>query len=126
MAAFDLDAYLARIGVRSRRSSDRSQRIDAIAELMRAHMAAIPFENLDVLLGRGVRVDLESVAAKLVTASRALWRCYYAGWVITPITLRRERVDTYAERRHSKATIEAAQAHARRYVCVGVRRNPGA
>ena len=33
-------------------------------------MAAIPFENLDVLLGRGVRVDLESVTAKLVTARR--------------------------------------------------------
>ena len=73
MAAFDLDAYLARIGatdVRSRRSLDRPHRIDAIGELMRAHMAAIPFENLDVLLGRGVRVDLESVAAKLVTAGR--------------------------------------------------------
>ena len=37
---------------------------------MGVHMAAIPFENLDVLLGRGVRVDLESVAAKLVTARR--------------------------------------------------------
>ena len=37
---------------------------------MRAHMAAIPFENLDVLLGRGVRVDLDSVFAKLVTARR--------------------------------------------------------
>ena len=33
-------------------------------------MAAIPFENLDVLLGRGIRLDLESVTAKLVTARR--------------------------------------------------------
>jgi len=70
VAAFDLGAYLARIGwnVRSRGSSDPP--LDTIATLMRAHMAAIPFENLDVLLGRGVRVDLESVAAKLVTARR--------------------------------------------------------
>ena len=37
---------------------------------MRAHMRAIPFENLDVLLGRGIRVDLDSVFAKLVTARR--------------------------------------------------------
>jgi N-hydroxyarylamine O-acetyltransferase len=37
---------------------------------MRAHMRAIPFENLDVLLGRGVRVDLDSVFAKLVIARR--------------------------------------------------------
>ena len=94
--AFDLDAYLARIGwVRGRGSSDppdgfpvaaglrpatafSSGRgssdpppgIEAIAALMHAHMTAIPFENLDVLLGRGVRLDLDSVAAKLVTGRR--------------------------------------------------------
>jgi N-hydroxyarylamine O-acetyltransferase len=33
-------------------------------------MRAIPFENLDVLLGRGIRVDLDSVFAKLVTSRR--------------------------------------------------------
>jgi N-hydroxyarylamine O-acetyltransferase len=65
---FDLDAYLTR--VRGRRSSDRPLPLDAIAALMRAHMEAIPFENLDVLLGRGIRIDLDSVAAKLVTAGR--------------------------------------------------------
>jgi N-hydroxyarylamine O-acetyltransferase len=72
MASFDLDAYLARIGsnVRSCGSLDPPQSIDAIAALMRAHMAAIPFENFDVLLGRGVRVDLDSVFAKLVTDRR--------------------------------------------------------
>ena len=37
---------------------------------MRAHMARIPFENLDVLLGRGVRLDVDSVYAKLVDAKR--------------------------------------------------------
>jgi len=69
---FDLDAYLARIGVRGRGSLDPRDhlRIETIAALMHAHMAAIPFENLDVLLGRGVRVDLDAVFAKLVTARR--------------------------------------------------------
>jgi N-hydroxyarylamine O-acetyltransferase len=76
---FDLDAYLARIDVRrggpsafAKATADKSgpPAIDTIGALMRAHMAAIPFENLDVLLGRGVRVDLESVTAKLVTAGR--------------------------------------------------------
>jgi N-hydroxyarylamine O-acetyltransferase len=33
-------------------------------------MRAIPFENLDVLLGRPVRLDLEAIAAKLVDARR--------------------------------------------------------
>src|SRR5215212_2693688 len=69
MASFDLDAYLARIDV-SRGGPLGPPAIDAVAALMRAHMAAIPFENLGVLLGRGVRVDLESVFAKLVTDRR--------------------------------------------------------
>lgn len=69
MAAFDLDAYLARIGCGSGPSGLLST-IDDIAALMRAHMTAIPFENLDVLLGRGIRVDPDGVFAKLVTARR--------------------------------------------------------
>ena len=66
---FDLDAYLARIAGGSGPLGPLST-IDDIGALMRAHMTAIPFENLDVLLGRGVRVDLDSVTAKLVTARR--------------------------------------------------------
>ena len=72
MASFDLGAYLARIGVDERgcRPSGPPPDIAAIARLMAAHIAAIPFENLDVLLGRGVRIDPQSVSAKLVTARR--------------------------------------------------------
>jgi N-hydroxyarylamine O-acetyltransferase len=74
MAPFDLDAYLARIGMDGAGLKTgnyvRDRRIDSIAALMRAHMAAIPFENLDVLLGRGIRIDLDGVVAKLVTARR--------------------------------------------------------
>ena len=33
-------------------------------------MSRIPFENLDVLLGRPIRIDLASIQAKLVAASR--------------------------------------------------------
>ena len=66
--SFDLDAYLARIGMD--RAGLKTGSYASIAALMRAHMAAIPFENIDVLLGRGIRIDLESVAAKLVTARR--------------------------------------------------------
>ena len=71
MPAFDLDAYLARIGAGGPGSSDPGDhRLDTVAALLRAHMAAIPFENLDVLLGRRIRIDLDSVVAKLVTARR--------------------------------------------------------
>ena len=64
--AFRLDEYLARIGCNGTLEPTRA----ALTALLRAHMASIPFENLDVLLGRGVRVDLDSVHAKLVTARR--------------------------------------------------------
>ena len=63
---FDAAAYLDRIGWRGRLEAS----LGVLTGLMRAHMRAIPFENIDVLLGRGIRVDLDSVSAKLVTARR--------------------------------------------------------
>ncbi len=65
-AAFDLESYLARL------KYDRPLRIDAasLADLHEAHMAAIPFENLDIFLGRPIRIDLASVQAKLIDARR--------------------------------------------------------
>ena len=58
---FDLDAYLARIGLSGRPS---------LAELHRAHVTSIPFENLDPRCGTPVSLTLEDVAAKLVGAHR--------------------------------------------------------
>ena len=64
--AFDLDAYLQRIGWNAELRRD----LATLAGLLEAHMSHIPFENLDVLLGRGVRLDLESLQDKLVAARR--------------------------------------------------------
>ncbi|WEJ99673.1 MAG: arylamine N-acetyltransferase [Candidatus Sphingomonas phytovorans] len=63
---FDLDAYLARIALKERPLADA----EGLAMLQRSHRLAIPFENLDIILGRGIRIDSESVFAKLVTAKR--------------------------------------------------------
>ncbi|MDB5704467.1 MAG: acetyltransferase [Sphingomonas bacterium] len=63
---FDLDAYLARIALKERPLADA----EGLATLQRAHRLAIPFENLDVILGRGIRIDSDAVFAKLVTARR--------------------------------------------------------
>ncbi len=62
----DLHAYLARIGYRG----DRSPTLVNLHALTAAHTKSIPFENLDVLLGRPI--DLEPVALfrKLVTDRR--------------------------------------------------------
>ncbi len=67
----DLDAYLARVGYRGNREPTGP----TLAALHRAHVAAIAFENLDVILGRGVSVDLDDVQAKLVGRDRGGY-CY--------------------------------------------------
>jgi N-hydroxyarylamine O-acetyltransferase len=63
---FDLDAYLARI------EYDGLPEISAelLRILHRAHATHIPFENLDIMLGKSIRLDLASLQAKLVRGAR--------------------------------------------------------
>jgi N-hydroxyarylamine O-acetyltransferase len=63
---FGLDAYLDRIGMTAPARADST----ALAALQRAHRMAIPFENLDILLGRGIDLAPEAVFDKLVTRRR--------------------------------------------------------
>ena len=61
-----MDAYLERIGWRG----SRDPTLATLAGLAGHHVRAIPFENLDVLLGRPPRLDLPSLEAKLIEARR--------------------------------------------------------
>ena len=65
-AELDLDTYLARIGW----AGSRDPTFATLAGVLRAHVRTIPFENLDVLLGRGIDLDLHALQAKLVRARR--------------------------------------------------------
>ena len=65
-AHLDLDAYLRRIGY----AGDLRPSRVTLDALHLAHVTHIPFENLDILLGRPIRLDLASVQAKLVTGGR--------------------------------------------------------
>jgi len=62
---FDLTAYLDRIGVDSVRPD-----AEGLRRLQQAHMRAIPFENLDPLLGRVPALGLDAIFAKLVPGGR--------------------------------------------------------
>jgi N-hydroxyarylamine O-acetyltransferase len=62
----DLPAYFARIGW----NGSRTPTLATLAALLERHMRAIPFENLDVLLRRPVRLDLDALQSKLVGARR--------------------------------------------------------
>jgi N-hydroxyarylamine O-acetyltransferase len=64
--ALDLAAYARRIGVRL----PTAPTLRALESLHEAHVQAVPFENLDILLGRPIRLDLASLQAKLVAARR--------------------------------------------------------
>ena len=58
---FDLDAYLGRVGLRRR---------PGLAELHRAHVTAIPFENLDPRRGVPVSLEPDDLQRKLVADRR--------------------------------------------------------
>jgi len=62
----DLDAYLTRVGYAGRREAS----LDVLAAVSEAHASAIPFENLDLLLGKPILLDLASLEAKLVSGRR--------------------------------------------------------
>jgi N-hydroxyarylamine O-acetyltransferase len=57
----DLDAYLERIGLKGRPS---------MAQVHRAHLTSIPFENLDPHQGLPVSLEVEDLERKLVTERR--------------------------------------------------------
>jgi N-hydroxyarylamine O-acetyltransferase len=62
----DLTAYAARIGY----TGTFAPNAEALQELHLAHATHIPFENLDILLGRPIRLDLDSLWRKLVEDNR--------------------------------------------------------
>ncbi|SIN72823.1 N-hydroxyarylamine O-acetyltransferase [Singulisphaera sp. GP187] len=64
--AIDVDAYLDRIGY----SGARTPTPEVLEQLQFCHLTRIPFENLDIHLGRPIRLDLASLQAKLVGRRR--------------------------------------------------------
>ena len=64
--AFDLDAYLARIGY----AGPRTPTLATLRAIHALQPAAIPFESLDPFLRRPVPLDLASLQAKLVGQRR--------------------------------------------------------
>jgi N-hydroxyarylamine O-acetyltransferase len=65
-ASFDLSAYLARIGY----DGPRIPTLETLQAIQLLHPQAIPFENLNPLLGIPVRLDIESLQQKLVRSRR--------------------------------------------------------
>jgi N-hydroxyarylamine O-acetyltransferase len=62
----DLGAYLRRTGYRGPLEPSAA----ALRELHRCHVASVPFENLDIMLGRPIELDIANLQAKLVGSRR--------------------------------------------------------
>jgi N-hydroxyarylamine O-acetyltransferase len=66
MTAFSLREYLTRIGYAGTAVPD----LATLTRLHRAHIGAIPFENLDIQMGRTVALDPGALQAKMVGQRR--------------------------------------------------------
>ncbi|WP_316153844.1 arylamine N-acetyltransferase [Cupriavidus sp. BIC8F] len=89
-----LDAWLARLGI----AAPPSPTLEALDIVLDAHLASIPFENIDPLLRRPVRIELDAVFDKLVTRRRGGY-CFELntllaaglgalGYAVTPLAAR--------------------------------------
>lgn len=67
----DLDAYLTRIGF----DGEKTPTAQTLAALHRAHTTSIPFENLEIMLGRPIVLDLDTLQHKLIQCNRGGY-CY--------------------------------------------------
>ncbi len=80
----DLAAYLARIGYVGTPRVD----LPTLHDIHRAHLRALPYENLDVLLGQPGGVGIQGGYDKIVTGGRGGW-CYemngLLGWALSEI-----------------------------------------
>ena len=100
--AIDLDAYFDRIGW----NGSTQATFDTLSDLVRAHMAAIPFENLDVLLGRPIRRDLEGIQDKLVRAGRGGY-CFEHSTLLASVL---ERLGFQPVRHSARVTMMSPRA----------------
>jgi N-hydroxyarylamine O-acetyltransferase len=114
----DLDAYLGRTGYTGPAEPSEA----TLAALHRAHLAAIPFENLDIMLGRPVRVDLESIQAKLVHAGRGGY-CYEHGQLFGAAL---ERLGFSVERLLARVGPDGEPMRPRTHLTLRVRAGSGA
>jgi N-hydroxyarylamine O-acetyltransferase len=111
--AIDLPAYLRRIGY----AGDRAPTRATLEALHLAHATSIPFENLDILRGVPVRLDLPSLESKLV-ANRRGGYCFeqnalfataleQMGFAVTRLAARvRYRTDRALPRTHMTLQVD--------------------
>jgi len=89
--SLQLQEYLRRVGF----SGEPRVDLDTLRRLHRGHLATIPYENLDVQLGRRIGFDRTAIFEKLVRSRRGGW-CFemngLLAWALEQIGFRVTRV----------------------------------
>ena len=79
-----LERYFDRIGFRGHARPT----VSTLASLLRHHACSVPFENIDVLLGRTLTIGVEDAFEKIVERGRGGW-CYEQnglfGWALAEL-----------------------------------------
>ena len=71
----DIDTYLERLGY----TGPREPTAETLRQLHRAHVLTVPFENLDIHLGRPIELSVPSLYAKIVRCRRGGFCCELNG-----------------------------------------------
>lgn len=102
-----LQRYLDRIGY----GGSVEPTLTTLAALQEAHVFSVPFENLDVQLGRHLTTEIPAAYEKIVVNSRGGW-CYEQnglfGWALSEIGFDVRRMAASVMREKSGAKSEAS------------------
>jgi N-hydroxyarylamine O-acetyltransferase len=109
----DPGAYLRRVGY----DEEPAPTVATLAALHRAHLAAVPFENLDIVLGRGISVEFDAVQRKLVDAGRGGY-CYEHGLLFAAVL---ERLGFEVDRLLARVGGDGYRPRARTHMALRVR-----
>jgi N-hydroxyarylamine O-acetyltransferase len=116
---FDVDAYFARIGY----SGPRTPTSDVLARITERHTLSIPFENLDILLGRPIVLDVPSIEAKLVHGRRGGY-CFEHNTLLGGV-LRQLGFDVVSLGARARWMVPAAAVTARTHMLLSVAADGG-
>jgi N-hydroxyarylamine O-acetyltransferase len=102
----DLDRYFARIGW----TDPVSPTLHVVRGLLDAHMTAIPFENLDVLMGKPPSLELADLQDKLVDRKRGGY-CFEHSTLFHAVL---ERIGFNVQRHSARVTVDTPKEQAPR------------
>lgn len=99
----NLSAYFDRI----RYGGSAAPTLESLNALVLHHVQHIPFENLDILLGRGISLEPSAIEQKLVAQRRGGY-CFEHNWLMAEVLTRLGFSATFLSARSRQTTLSTA------------------